>query len=190
MFEFLIAYDRVEYTLSFIRNLFMQHIETRRGYLKLMRVGPVKFGRQSRWHNAPQSRGMWVFPASIQDEWFVFHRYLDIMPKSLANSDDAEAQDLWIKNVGKKVLKPRVFWYSGEVFSHLVKDRHPRDVETTEWWRMDAMKFVDLAKSQGVNHGIYDSRPSFMPAPKFTVSHLELFIAPNMGRFRDSVPTN
>lgn len=165
----------------------MQRIETRRGYIKLMRVGSVKFGEQSRWHNAPQSHGMWVFPASVKDDWFVYHRYLDIMPKSLVESDDAEAQDLWIKNVGRKVLKPRVFWYSGDVFTHVVKNRHPRDVALTEWWRMDAIRFVDLVKSEGVNQGVYGSRPAFVKAPKFIVSHLELFIGPNMGRFRDFV---
>ena len=72
-----------------------QRFEFRKGFLKFQRLGPVKFGEQSRWSvRAPRSEGMWAFPAPHFDPFFAYHRYRDLMPKDL-RADYPKATKWW-----------------------------------------------------------------------------------------------
>lgn len=72
-----------------------QRFELRKGFLKFQRLGPVKFGEQSRWSvRAPKSEGMWAFPYPHFDPFFAYHRYRDLMPKDL-QADYPKATRWW-----------------------------------------------------------------------------------------------
>lgn len=61
-----------------------KRFEVRKGFLRLQRLGPVKFGEQSRWSlRAPESNGLWAFPYPHFDAFYAYHRYMDILPKDL-----------------------------------------------------------------------------------------------------------
>lgn len=51
------------------------------GYLKMTRLGPPKLVKQKNNRRAPEKFGMWAFPWPYYDEFFVYHRYLDLLPK-------------------------------------------------------------------------------------------------------------
>ncbi len=58
--------------------------ELKRGFLRLQRLGPIKFGEQSRWAiRAPESTGLWAFPYPNFDYFYAYHRYRDLLPKNL-----------------------------------------------------------------------------------------------------------
>lgn len=59
-------------------------IEVRNGYIKLQRLGPIKYTEQSRWMvRAPEKKGLWAFPVPYFDMFFAYHRYTDRLPKKL-----------------------------------------------------------------------------------------------------------
>lgn len=61
-----------------------KRFEVRKGFLRLQRLGPVKFGEQSRWSlRAPEATGLWAFPYPHFDLFYAYHRYMDILPKGL-----------------------------------------------------------------------------------------------------------
>lgn len=61
-----------------------QKYEFRKGFLKLQRLGPVKFTEQSRWAaRAPESKGLWAFPFPHFDLFYAYHKYTDLAPKHL-----------------------------------------------------------------------------------------------------------
>lgn len=61
-----------------------KRFELRKGFLKLQRLGPIKFGEQSRWSvRAPESVGMWAFPKPHFDLFYAYHKYTDLAPKEL-----------------------------------------------------------------------------------------------------------
>lgn len=72
-----------------------QRFELRKGFLKFQRLGPVKFGEQSRWSvRAPRSEGLWAFPYPHFDPFFAYHRYRDLLPKDF-RSDYPKATKWW-----------------------------------------------------------------------------------------------
>lgn len=61
-----------------------QKFEIRKGFMRFQRLGPVKFGEQSRWSTrAPGSSGLWAFPFPHFYLFYAYHRYLDLLPKEL-----------------------------------------------------------------------------------------------------------
>lgn len=61
-----------------------QKFEIRKGFMRFQRLGPVKFGEQSRWSaRAPESNGLWAFPFPHFDLFYAYHRYMDLLPKEL-----------------------------------------------------------------------------------------------------------
>lgn len=61
-----------------------QKFEIYKGFMKFQRLGPVKFGEQSRWSiRAPESNGLWAFPFPHFDLFYAYHRYMDLLPKDL-----------------------------------------------------------------------------------------------------------
>lgn len=70
-----------------------QRFELRKGFLKLQRLGPVKFAEQSRWvARAPESIGMWAFPSPHFDIFFAYHKYTDLAPKELRGRQPKNAK--------------------------------------------------------------------------------------------------
>lgn len=58
--------------------------EYRKGFLRLQRLGPIKFTEQSRWDDrAPHSKGLWAFPKGHFEIFYAYHKYTDLLPKSL-----------------------------------------------------------------------------------------------------------
>ncbi len=59
-----------------------QKHQLKRGFMKFQRLGPVKFGEQSRWRSrAPESSGLWAFPYPHFDLFYAYHKYTDLLPK-------------------------------------------------------------------------------------------------------------
>ena len=159
----------------------------RSGYVKFWRLGPVEFGEQSRWGRAPRSRGLWAFPYPFYDSFFTYHKYLDLLPKSLQGEGvDWEEREKWINTVGRKVLPIREFWYQGDVFTHFLPNsdiRSSEDYRFTSWSVMDAAKLTRVISSNGADKAFYRSGDKVLKVQS-SVDHLEVFIAPNMGRLR------
>lgn len=56
--------------------------EIRKGFMRFQRLGPIEFGDQKRWSiRAPESTGLWAFPYPHFDEFYAYHRYVDLLPK-------------------------------------------------------------------------------------------------------------
>lgn len=59
-----------------------QKHEFKRGFMKMQRLGPIKFTEQSRWKTrAPESNGLWAFPFPHFDLFYAYHKYKDLAPK-------------------------------------------------------------------------------------------------------------
>lgn len=59
-------------------------IEYRKGFLRLQRLGPIKFTKQDRWNDrAPHSKGLWAFPKNHFEMFYAYHKYTDLLPKEL-----------------------------------------------------------------------------------------------------------
>jgi len=82
-----------------------KRFEVRRGFLRLQRLGPVKFGEQSRWSlRAPEATGLWAFPYPHFDIFYAYHRYRDVLPKGLR---DHYSKDLkWWRRKREKGEEP------------------------------------------------------------------------------------
>lgn len=185
----------------------VRKLQVRNGYVKMWRLGTLKFGEQSRWSRAPRNRGMWAFPYPFYDPFFTYHQYTDLVPKRLRElknedyegmsweemSELSDARDKWVKEVGQKVLPVREFWYSGELFSHFtpageVGDTGLFHAPDVHWSVMDATKFAKHIVSSGADHGFYrfkETEP--FSRVRTSIDHMEVFIAPNMGRVRDKL---
>lgn len=213
---------------------------TCRGAILLQRLGPLTTGEQSRWSTAPESKGMWAFPYPFYDGFFTYHKYEDLMPKSLqfhhrssipkdpkwvysndpdfqpditasfladlakkfaarkeaefsgqvipdwltgrvipdwfcVNGELYDARSAWVKDVGRKILPIRKFWYSGEIYSHLRPNGEP-GVED-EWHKIDTEFFVRRFRKSG---GTVVRVQDFLL--RTSIDHLELFIPRNAGR--------
>ena len=174
----------------------MRRIETRGGFVKFWRLGAIEFGEQSRWHRAPRSRGLWAFPYPFYDGFFTNHRYRDLFPKSLREAT-WEEQDEWINNIGKKVLPLREFWYQGDVFTHFLPNGEigasatfGRDDVDDDWSVMDVTRMTKFIVSSGATTAFerYGENNEKLARFNTTVDHLEVFIAPGMGKIRDKAP--
>lgn len=165
----------------------VKQMEFRNGYLKMHRLGPVSFGSQKRWSRAPRGLGLWAFPYPFYDDFFTIHKYLDAMGEK--NSSDDEAFDEWMKK-NRNVVKLRTFWYSGDLFTHFTPTGLIGDAGTwtgnTEWFQMSAAKLYQYIKSSGGDRTLARFGPN-APLQRWdtSVDHLEVFIAPGMGKIRD-----
>ena len=64
--------------------LMAKRLELKKGFLKLQRLGPIKFGEQSRWSvRAPERYGMWAFPYPHFEMFYAYHKFTDLAPKEL-----------------------------------------------------------------------------------------------------------
>ena len=175
----------------------MRRMSVQKGYMKFWRLGTIEFGEQSRWSRAPRSRGLWAFPFPFYDTFFTFHKYTDLIPKRLRGENaDWDEQYEWIKTTGRKVLPIREFWYQGDVFSHFMPNGDIGNTgiflsSDTEWSVTDVTKLEGLIASSGGNKANYrygEGENSKVELVRSSVDHLEVFIAPGMGRIRESAP--
>lgn len=124
----------------------MSKIEIRKGFVKMARVGPVKFHRQKGVPHAPENWGIWAFPYPFQDEYFtsgILEKYLPIsLRKSFMNKlydeqmkDDItderyqeidsylydvwDRRDAWIAKHKHSLVKTSTFWYKGDMYTHI-----------------------------------------------------------------------
>ena len=172
----------------------MRRMEIRSGYVKFWRLGTVEFGEQSRWGRAPRSRGLWAFPYPFYDSFFTYHKYLDLVPKRFRSDDaDYEAKEEWINTVGRKVLPIREFWYRGDVMTHFMPNGDIGSTglfDETDWSQMAAVKLTKLIVSSGATTVFerYGENKESVARYNSSVDHLEVFIAPGMGKIRDKAP--
>ena len=175
----------------------MRRIETQQGYMKFWRLGPIEFGEQSRWSHAPRSTGLWAFPFPFYDSFFTYHKYTDAMPKRLREGNyegNYEDQLKWIKNVGRKVLPVREFWYKGDVLTHFLPNGEIGGAgtlsvigEPTDWTVMDTSRLAKSITSSGADKtfGRWGTDKGQVERFRSSVDHLEVFIAPGMGKIRE-----
>lgn len=162
-------------------------IVVRNGYMKFLRLGPVKFGKQDRWAQAPQKRGLWAFPYPFYDEFFTYHRYQDLLPKQLhrENLDPYDSpydkQDEWINRVGKKVVRVREFWYSGYLYTHF-NGNIPHQLG---WNLMSTDRLAATIRKSGGSHLYEKHQDGRVSVAATSVDHLEVFIAPGHGRIKE-----
>jgi hypothetical protein len=70
-----------------------KRLEFKKGFLRLQRLGPIKFAEQSRWANrAPESFGLWAFPYPHFDIFYAYHKFGDLAPKSFRERRPTEAK--------------------------------------------------------------------------------------------------
>lgn len=165
----------------------------KQGYVKFWRLGSIEFGKQDRWARAPRSRGLWAFPYPHFDQFFTYHKYMDLVPKHLR--DDAEnvsyeEQAEWVKKVGRKVLPIREFWYKGDVFTHFtpsgdIGDTGIFEAGSTHWSVMDATKYAGFIRSSGGNKAFFRYNDGPLERVRASIDHMEVFIAPGMGKLAD-----
>lgn len=78
----------------------------RDGYMRFVRLGPIKFTEQSRWGHAPAPKGLWAFPYPYFDMFFAYHKYEDLLPKRfhLLQGSYLPMSPIWyVDNHGKTV---------------------------------------------------------------------------------------
>lgn len=70
-----------------------QKLQIKKGFLKLQRLGPIKFAEQSRWAiRAPEGIGMWAFPFPHFDMFYAYHKFADLGPKQFRGRQPTDAK--------------------------------------------------------------------------------------------------
>lgn len=108
------------------------------------------------------------------------------------SSEHYQAKEKWIDTVGKKVLPVREFWYSGDLYTHFMPNGSVgsapmfSDDPSVEWNIMSVEKFSKCIKGNKSFSGQYgpDGKPIFW---NYGSDHLEVFIPPKRGVFRDKL---
>lgn len=159
-----------------------KEIVTRNGFVKMWRVGPLSFAKQTRWPHAPESKGLWAFPWPFMEPFFVQHRFLDILPKRLWETENEQEADRWIKKVGKRTIPVREFWYRGGLYSRFTAS--PTD--TSGWQFMDAVEYARLWRVNGYDRLYETDENGRTVATKTAADLLEVFIPPNQGVIRSN----
>lgn len=175
-------------------------IEMRQGFLKFHRAGNLTFIDQSHFPHAPAKKGLWAFPYPFFDKFFVYHKYDDFMPKRLKTrnlsaiqmSEIAEEREEWIKKHGKNFLKPKIFWYSGYLYSRMIGTGCPENIDEdgddeysgTAWNLMHTSDLYKHIKSGGGDRGweFIDGEKRLI---RYSIDHLEVFIPPHRGTLRE-----
>lgn len=100
-----------------------------------------------------------------------------------------EERDRWLQKVGRRVLPMRSFWYSGNLYTHFLPGREIGESGVFGGDGMDwtVMSVSELAKCITTTRGnqvlVWPSGGSGKPKLyRGGVEHLEVFLAPNMGR--------
>lgn len=103
-----------------------QRHEFKRGFMKMQRLGPIKFTEQSRWKTrAPESNGLWAFPFPHFDLFYAYHKYKDLAPKDF-----------------RERLPQNVKWYLSEANDESIPNLHFREVEETGIFKGSAPRKV------------------------------------------------
>ena len=107
-----------------------QKHQIKKGFLKLQRLGPVKFAEQSRWSvRAPETMGMWAFPYPYFDSFFAYHKYIDLAPKDFR--DDSTPKDpKWYNTGGNDYASiDSIEFVEVESYGEKTMEAHYRDEE-------------------------------------------------------------
>ena len=189
-------------------------IQVQQGYMKFIRLGPIKFAEQSRWSvRAPESKGMWAFPYPFYDEFFTHHKYKDLLPKRYRIEDDPfelsdeeyyalpdsyweerhnllnERQE-WINKVGRKILKVQEFWYRGDLYAHFTPGGDIADAPMcsqdsgVQWSLMNVDKLKKNIVSSGADRSFWRLGDSELFRGWSSKDHLEVFIPEGRGKIR------
>ena len=121
------------------------------------------------------------------------------MPKRLQSPDAGyEEVSEWISTVGKKVLPVREFWYRGDVFTHFLANGSIGYTgidmldgeDSTEWTAMDATRLAGFIRSSGAAAVFerYGENNEKLARYNSSFDHLEVFIAPGMGKILHRAP--
>lgn len=131
--------------------------------------------------------GLTLMPETDDD----YEHFIDSATGEAVQADDAfqDARDAWVKNVGRRILPVRKFWYSGPLYSHISPAGTPGSAgtltmapEDTDWYRMDAVEFARLVKKIRGREGIEYSPERGLEHFKYSMDHLEVFIPATGGK--------
>lgn len=133
-----------------------QELRTKGGAVMLWRLGPLKYGEQSRWSRAPEPNGMWAFPWPYYDSFFTYHQYKDRLPKTL-------------KDYPNSSFPADKTWYEVVERYEYVRDIEPTDSlvwpEPDEYGRIGHPEAIDgkgnLIEVQ-VKEGRYDAQTAWI----------------------------
>lgn len=131
----------------------IDRLQVRRGKMRFLRFGnpdPVTQDNRA----APARRGLWAFPWPINDAFFTWHKWDEVLPKDLRMHpfgspqrnrqefivdladtafDDPDqrwdARAKWIRDVGHDVLRVTSVWWDGPVWARFDRagNVHPGD---------------------------------------------------------------
>ena len=164
----------------------MTMIQTRKGYMRFCRVGPIKFHKQKGVPHAPANWGIWAFPYPYMDLSYVAQQWMKHMPSHTS----LEEWELWIKEHGRKFARPSTFWYSGDLYSHFLPngeigvDSGMYDEEPVDWTLMDAMTYARMVRRNRPDS--YETWEDMRM--KTNIEFTEVFIPRGAGRIRHSTP--
>lgn len=107
------------------------------------RVGPVSARKQAHWgtdhHQPARKRGLWVFPYTKHDRFFVYPTQVEAMlPKEYQADGGSHPEEWWIKREAlvKEIVKragQSVWWHTGGFWSHVFPSGNS-NYSTWYWW--------------------------------------------------------
>lgn len=166
--------------------------QIKNGKMKMLRLGPVSGQKQTHRSadgpgftlEAPERRGIWVFPYPFCDAWFFSHRWYDALPKKFKKNNPYSSQyqadkfEQWNKEYDlamKKVLDNnpiKTFWYSGGFYSLISPNGH----HNKTWHYYDNFReWAKLANKSNVYYLNRDNNNN-VEKIKYGADALELFI--------------
>lgn len=163
-------------------------MEMRKGFMKFVRLGPIKFNKQVGVPHAPEKWGIWAFPDPYFTWDYGMHQYYNHMPIDI--QVDWEKQQEWLKKNRHKVARKSTFWYRGNVYCHFLPNGdlgldssfyHDGGVD---WTLMDVTTYARLLKKSRIDQrgvGEYEN-------VKFSTEFSEVFIPRNEGIIRHNSP--
>lgn len=156
-------------------------IVVNKGFMKFVRLGALSFKKQDYWDHAPERKGLWAFPFPFYDEDFTVHKYFEHMPKVLEDDD----YEKWMKDVGKKTVRIREFWYSGFVYTHLGAG----DPEGDNWWqpwkRVHVNELAESIRSSGRLRSYVNGKDGVTRVDLTSGDSMEIFIPQGQGILRE-----
>lgn len=166
----------------------MTDMQIRKGFMKFVRLGPIKFNKQVGVPHAPEKWGIWAFPDPYFTWEYAMQQYYDHMP--FEAKVDWEKGEEWLKNNRHKVARKSTFWYRGNVYCHFLPngelgvDSRMYSIVDPDWTLMDVTTYAKLLKKHRIDQRGVGEYKDF----KYDTEFSEVFIPRGEGRIRHNAP--
>lgn len=163
-------------------------MEIRKGYMKFVRLGPIKFNKQVDVPHAPEKWGIWAFPDPYFTWFYARQQYFNHLPKDAML--DWDAQEEWLKKNRHKVARKSTFWYSGNIYCHFLPngelgvDSSFYEDGGVDWTLMDVTVYARLLKKYRIDQRGVGEYNNVKTSTEFS----EVFIPRNEGFIRHNAP--